>query len=103
ADFASVGGGDNNNGSGKYSAVPGGQLNKAAGDFSFAAGRRAKANHAGSFVWADSPSTNGADFSSSGTNQFLILAGGGVGIGTANPLTVLHVRGSLDTEISVEG
>jgi trimeric autotransporter adhesin len=94
ADFACVGGGDSNNGAGKYSTVPGGQLNKAAGDFSFAAGRRAKAIHGGSFVWGDSASPAGTDFSSTGTNQFLIRAGGGVGIGTASPSGQLDVAGS---------
>ena len=38
--------------------------------------------HTGTFVWADSQD---ADFVSSGTNQFLIRAEGGVGIGTSDP------------------
>ena len=33
--------------------VPGGYGNEAGGAFAFAAGRRAKATHSGSFVWAD--------------------------------------------------
>jgi hypothetical protein len=56
--------------------------------YAFAAGRRAKANHTGAFVWADSTD---ADFASTGTNQFLIRASGGVGIGTGNPQAALHV------------
>jgi hypothetical protein len=59
---------------GNYGTVPGGQGNKA-GAFSLAAGRRAKANHTGSFVWADS--TN-ADFTSTADNQFSIRAANGV-------------------------
>lgn len=88
---SSVGGGTSNAASGLGATVPGGDLNAAAGDFSFAAGRRAKANHQGSFVWGDS--TN-ADFASTATNQFLIRASGGVGIGTntPNPTFGLHIE-----------
>jgi len=51
---ATVGGGGTNSASGIYSTVPGGQRNAASGSYSFAAGRNAKAQHPGSFVWADS-------------------------------------------------
>jgi hypothetical protein len=71
---ATVGGGYNNQAIGLYATVPGG-YNNTAGDYSFAAGRRAKATHQGSFVWADS--TN-ADFSSTNTNQFAIRARNGL-------------------------
>ena len=80
--YGTVSGGLLNTASGFYSVVPGGSSNVAAGEFSFAAGGQAKANHAGAFVWADNSS---ADFASSGVNQFLIRASGGVGIDTANP------------------
>jgi hypothetical protein len=46
--------------------------------------------HAGSFVWADSQSQ---EFRTTGTNQFLIRAGGGVGIGVTNLVAALRVRG----------
>jgi hypothetical protein len=60
-----------------------------------AAGRRAKANHAGSFVWADQTD---ADFTSTGADQFLIRAEGGVGIGTNAPEAPLHImNGSAGT------
>ena len=72
-----IGGGDNNVASGLYSAVPGGQYNTASGDYSMAAGRRAKAVHAGSMVFGDSTD---ADRSSTAANQFLIYSSGGVGI-----------------------
>jgi hypothetical protein len=62
------------------------------GDYSLAAGNRAKANHNGTFVWADSTAT---DFASSGPNQFLIRASGGVGIGKTNPQTALDVQGTI--------
>ena len=60
---------------GNYATVPGGYHNTAGGDFSFAAGRRAKADHQGTFVWADSTD---ADFSSTGIDQFRVRANGGV-------------------------
>jgi len=88
-----IGGGRNNfisNGV-NFATVPGGRDNRAAGDYSFAAGRRAKADHDGAFVWADSQN---ADFRSTDTNQFLIRASGGVGIGTNNPAHALHVNGT---------
>jgi hypothetical protein len=71
---ATVGGGLSNSADGSYSIVPGGHLNSAAGSFSLAAGRRAKANHDGSFVWADSTD---ADFVSDEDNQFAARATGG--------------------------
>ncbi len=72
---ATVGGGYQNTASGNYATIPGGDRNVAAGNYSFAAGRRAKANHAGAFVWADSTD---ADFSSTTPNQFAVRARGGV-------------------------
>lgn len=88
---ATVGGGAFNTASGQYSTVPGGYVNVASGRYSLAAGRRARAEHIGAFVWADS--TN-ADFATTGTNQFLIRAAGGVGIGTNSPSAGLHVKGA---------
>ncbi len=92
---ATVSGGAFNTASGQNSTVPGGYSNNASGNNSLAAGRRAKASHLGSFVWADS--TVDADFASTGNNQFLIRASGGVGIGTTSPTTasggqVLHIN-----------
>lgn len=80
--FTAIGGGQNNSATGAWGMVPGGVGNSAAGGYSFAAGRRAKANHTGCFVWADSTD---ADFTSTGDEQFLIRATGGVGIGTNAP------------------
>ncbi len=90
---STVGGGSQNNATGASSTVPGGILNTAAGDYSFAAGRRAKANHDGTFVWADENSGIGSDFVSTNINQFLIRASGGVGIGTNTPSASLDVVG----------
>jgi hypothetical protein len=72
--------------------IPGGTDNEAAGTFSFAAGRRAKALHSGVFVWADQTD---ADFSSTASDQFLIRASGGVGVGTASPNGALHIQNTM--------
>jgi hypothetical protein len=63
----------------------------ASGNYSIALGNRAQATNDGTFVWADSED---ADFSSTGTNQFLIRASGGVGINTDSPGFALHVNGT---------
>jgi hypothetical protein len=90
--YATVGGGYANTASGNFAAVPGGAYNVAQGDFSFAAGRCAKALHAGTFVWGDG---NPADISSTAANQFLIRAGGGMGINLTDPTTDLDVNGQI--------
>ncbi|NOS71207.1 MAG: hypothetical protein HOP33_14905 [Verrucomicrobia bacterium] len=90
--YCVIGGGAGNTASGYAATVAGGYFNTAAGDFSFAAGANAKANHAGSFVWAD---WQAADFASTTANQFLIRAVGGVGIGTTTPAAALDVNGSV--------
>lgn len=90
---ATVSGGHGNTSSGAFSTVPGGSNNLAAGDYSFAAGRRARANHNGDFVWADS---NDTDFNSTAPNQFLIRAAAGVAINTNDPAgRALSVNGPV--------
>ncbi len=79
--YATVAGGVYNTASGYNAIVPGGRSNSADGRFSFATGRRAKAMHDGTFVWAD---TTDADFSSTGGNQFLVRASGGLGINSTD-------------------
>jgi hypothetical protein len=78
-DRATVGGGEENLASGAYATVPGGYLNTASGAYSFAAGKAARAQHPGSFVWADSASGAGG-FVSNRDNSFLIRAAGGMGV-----------------------
>lgn len=92
--YATVGGGLGNAVLNAYATVPGGRSNCAGARGSFAAGEGAKVrpatdpddgsacdnlasygNDSGSFVWADG---QGADFLSSGPNQFNIRAAGGV-------------------------
>jgi len=86
AENAAVGGGTGNAASGAAAAVPGGADNTAEGDYSLAAGQRAKAYHDGSFVWADSTA---ADFASTAMDQFLVRASGGVNFNTNGaPFTV---------------
>ncbi len=90
---ATVGGGEYNFANGQFATVPGGNVNTASGDFSFAAGNRAQALYQGDFVWADSQAS---DFISTANDQFLIRAGGGVGINTASPDAALTVNGAAD-------
>ncbi len=97
--FGTIGGGSENVVTGTYGTVPGGRLNSAQGSDSFAAGRRAKANHAGAFVWADS---SNYDFASSAGDQFSIRATGGMrfvsGIdGSGNPGTGLTLSAGANT------
>ena len=99
-----VSGGGLNTASGAKSTVSGGDLNCAGGDFSWAGGSRAKVRPAtdpgsgssctglpsypggpgdqGTFVWADSQAGN---FVSTGQNQFLVRADGGMAINTNTP------------------
>lgn len=92
--FSAIAGGFQNtiSNSAQYATIPGGNLNVAAGSYSLAAGRQARANHHGAFVWADS---TGTDLVSTANNQFLIRAAGGVGIGTNRPASLLHVQGTV--------
>ncbi len=68
---ATVAGGSSNTASGDLATVAGGSSNTALGNYSFAAGYRAKANHGGAFVWADSQES---DFSSTAANTFRVRA-----------------------------
>ena len=97
--YGTVGGGESNTASGYTATVPGGYQNTASDGYSFAAGRRAKAIHLGTFVWADNTD---ADFTSAAVNQFLIRAGGGVGIGTTNPSAQLGVLGNICLEAGAD-
>jgi len=94
--------------SGDYATIPGGLFNVAGGRYSFAAGLRAIVRDAatvgdtdgdeGTFVWADTTGgVFGPAFTSTGPNQFLIRASGGVGIGTNAPAARLHVVGPAGT------
>lgn len=96
-DFSTICGGggysefDSNMTSGVAATVVGGRQNLATGDRSLAAGYRAHAIHDGAFVWSDG--AGGALFTSTGINQFLVKAAGGMAIGSDDPgtTTVLEV------------
>jgi len=90
---SAIGGGDTNTASGVVSTIPGGAHNVAGGDASLAAGFHAHVRNKtevgdntgdqGTFIWSDESSST--DFKSTGPNQFLVRATGGVGINTAAP------------------
>jgi hypothetical protein len=64
-----------NEANGEAATVPGGNDNLAKGDYSFAAGRRAKANYKGCFVWGDS---HAGDVACDDQDQWVARASGGV-------------------------
>lgn len=72
-----------------------GALSDATANLAVALGYRAQALHWASFVWAD---YTPAKFESTANNQFLIRASGGVGIGTNNPQSALHVVGTVTAD-----
>ena len=87
-----------------FATIPGGQGNTAT-NYAFAAGNRAKANHTGAFVWADSQA---ADFASTIANQFNVRAGGGVRLITGGAGATLDGQpilagNSFNTEIVANG
>ncbi len=81
--FAAVAMGQNSTASG-FAATAMGLLTTASGYASVAMGYKAKAAHDGSFAWADYASFG--EFPTTRSNQFLIRAQGGVGIGATNPV-----------------
>jgi hypothetical protein len=96
---ATVGGGNTNVASGLASTVPGGDHNTASGSYSFAAGRRAKANGDGTFVWADSTD---ADFTEATLNRFSVrAANGAVVVSTTSPTIVGERTGTTARVLEV--
>lgn len=83
--FSTVGGGQSNAAGGSYATVPGGYDNTAQGDYSFAAGRQARANYAGCFVWGDNSSTG--DVACYGSNRTIFRNAGGIWIYTNSTLS----------------
>ncbi|MDE3091451.1 MAG: tail fiber domain-containing protein, partial [Chloroflexota bacterium] len=82
--YTTVGGGYDNTASGYAATIVGGVYNSAAGDYSVAAGRRAKANNHGCFVWGDG--TN-ADITCNTDNRTIFRSTGGFYIYTNSGLT----------------
>ncbi len=93
-----VGGGEYNTANGYIATIPGGSHNEASGSYSLAAGQRAQAIDAGTFVWSDSTTVDPDFFYSTGPDQFLIKATGGVGINTNSPGAALHIGGTPDVD-----
>lgn len=113
-DWSSVSGGLGNTVRGRYGTIGGGNLNCAGSDLSWAGGLRAKvrppsdpggsgscsglnyplgAGDEGTFVWADSQA---ADFISTGPNQFLVRAAGGMAVNINNPgSSTFRVNGTI--------
>jgi hypothetical protein len=92
--FSTIAGGAGNVVQGWFGAVPGGRGNWVVGDYSMAAGRRARTNHAGAFLWADNTDV---DFVSAGANEFAVRASGGVRFvtqvdGTGVPLRTIEIN-----------
>jgi hypothetical protein len=77
---AAIGGGLQNTATGARATVPGGSNNSAAGNYSFAAGRQAKANNDGCFVWGDASAEN---LESTVSNRFYARAVSGYYLYTA--------------------
>ena len=96
---ATVGGGTSNEALAEFATIPGGRSNTASGVYSFAAGEDASALHDRTFVWSSGP-VPGVE--STGPNQFLIRADGGVGIGTNAPSAALDVVQSTAGEPGLE-
>ena len=102
ADTSVIGGGYANEVRGARGVIPGGSYNKANGANSFAAGYAARALHAGCFVWSDPT----GDFlfppgvSSTGDNQFVIRATGGVQL---DPATSLYCGGQTRQMLNLWG
>jgi uncharacterized small protein (DUF1192 family) len=84
---AVIDGGFNSTTSGTFATIPGGYVNVAAGTYSFAAGARAKAAQAGTFVWSDG-SDGDTILTSSRQYQFLARASGGFTLYTNAASTV---------------
>ena len=89
--WGTIGGGAGNQANGTAATVPGGLYNNAFGDYSFAAGNNATANHQGTFVWADS-SDFAHSYISTGRDQFDIRATNGVSLAVnAGPTKTVSV------------
>ncbi len=90
--------GDNSTAMGTWTTADGaystaiGHFTFATGNDSTAMGYGSRALHLGSFVWADA---QGGYFDSTGNNQFLLRASGGVGINTTSPAAALDINGSI--------
>jgi hypothetical protein len=98
--YSFLGGGSLNTNAGRCSVVPGGRLNYAGGEYSFAAGIGARAIHDRTFVWSDGM---GFEITSSTTsNQFVVRASRGYILysGTGSSGVSLAAGGGAWTSLS---
>jgi hypothetical protein len=86
AEYGTLGGGALNDVAGFYATIPGGASNTAAGKLSFAAGYRADATQAGSFVWSDYVSGSSV-VKDTAPDQFVVRASGGTYIYSSENLS----------------
>lgn len=93
--YSFIGGGYNNVADYDYAMILGGANNKVDAAYGCAFGRRAKANHQGAFVWADSVD---ADFASIINNEFAIRASGGVRLGPGDARCVIQAEDAAPTD-----
>lgn len=91
-----ISGGYSNTASGDHATVPGGFDCAAGGNYSLAAGRRAKANHDGCFVWADNTDQ---DFPTQDVNQFKVRAANGVVIGGGGTDGLVKIYDATPSEV----
>jgi hypothetical protein len=91
APFSTLSGGRQNliGAGASFGIIPGGVFNEVNASLGLAAGNRAKANHQGAFVWADSQN---ADFASTAADQFAVRAAGGAVFSMNN--AAFQVQGS---------
>jgi hypothetical protein len=80
--------GYNTQASGSFSFASGNNTT-ASGYASYYMGVQARSTNAGCFVWSDASAFT--DFGTTASYQFLVLAIGGMGVGTNNPQAAMHV------------
>jgi hypothetical protein len=95
---ATISGGVRNESNGTGATIPGGYENVADGFASFAAGIEAHTLHDKTFVW-NAGTVDTDSLETTGPDQFLIGAPGGVAIGTNTPAASLTVAGSSAAQL----
>lgn len=116
--YSTISGGWASNAGGRASTVSGGERNCTGGDWSWAGGYQAWVRRGtdsgalggdcnslplsgdadgdeGTFVWGGAYAIGAPAFTSTGPNQFLVRASGGVGLGTNAPIEQLSVAGNV--------
>jgi len=101
--YAAALGGSSGTANGNYAVSAGGFANFATGNHSFAAGKFSQALHPGTFVWGDSQRQINSPTQSTGADQFIIMAAGGVCINTTGPtIRPEHLGGLMELTVGGE-